>query len=136
AAAVRLVVREGEQAGLAEGAEDLPREAAGGLVLRRARLQLALDQVPGEAQQLAGLLAGQLALHGFHRGRGHGGGRLRERAPDRRVGWAGAGVAGRPDRHRVAVNGRSQAWQRVCPKRALPSRPAQMNWPQWWATAP
>ncbi|GAA2827545.1 hypothetical protein GCM10010441_59870 [Kitasatospora paracochleata] len=63
-----LVVGQREQAGPAEGAKDLPREAAGGLVLGGAGPHLALHQVTGEGQQLASLVAGQPAVHGLDGG--------------------------------------------------------------------
>lgn len=72
-AAVPLVVRQRQQPGLAEGAEHLAREPSDRLVLGGARLHLVAHQVPGEGEQLPGLLAGKLAVHGLGSGGGHDG---------------------------------------------------------------
>jgi hypothetical protein len=68
AAAVLLGVRQPQQAGLAEDAEELARELAARLVLGRPRRHLAVHEVAGELQERLGLGAGQCADDGRHAG--------------------------------------------------------------------
>ena len=75
AAADVLGVRQRQQPGLAQGAERLAGEVAPLLGVRGPGRELAGGDLADQAQQVPGLLGGQLALDG----RGHGGGLLRVR---------------------------------------------------------
>ncbi|GAA1262638.1 hypothetical protein GCM10009665_60360 [Kitasatospora nipponensis] len=80
-----------------------------------------MHQVTGEGEQLARLVAGQLAIHGLGGCGVHEGGS----PPDRGPGVSGAALGWVTTRDRVAVNGRSHLAMRVCPILARSSRPTR-----------